>query len=182
VDYFEQLHTSVIGKLKYSPQYNIDKDTAGAYVIARRGLGYKERLPKNYKELLNDTDFLSYTIARIEDNIGKLKQKLKQEKNEYKRNKLKSKLTKLRKNLKTLQKHVSRSESGRSKPASQHPVNQRKQQMRDLLTGRHKSWQVLSIALAFCCLEKSYRDLSPLKRVIIESVPKFLQVYPYLSS
>jgi hypothetical protein len=27
-----------------------------------------------------------------------------------------------------------------------------------LPTGRHKSWQVLSIALAFCCLEKSYRD------------------------
>jgi hypothetical protein len=39
--------------------------------------------------------------------------------------------------------------------------------MRGLPTGRHKSWQVLSIALAFCCLEKSYRDLSPLKRVII---------------
>jgi len=30
-----------------------------------------------------------------------------------------------------------------------------------------KSWQVLSIALAFCCLEGSCRDLSLLKRVII---------------
>ncbi|MBX0310362.1 MAG: IS200/IS605 family accessory protein TnpB-related protein, partial [Sulfurihydrogenibium sp.] len=59
------VYTSVIGKLKYSPQYNIDKDIAGAYVIARRGLGFKEKLPKNYKELLNDTDFLSYTIARL---------------------------------------------------------------------------------------------------------------------
>jgi hypothetical protein len=39
--------------------------------------------------------------------------------------------------------------------------------VRGLFTGRHKSWQVLSIALAFCCLERSYRDLSPLKRVII---------------
>jgi hypothetical protein len=39
--------------------------------------------------------------------------------------------------------------------------------VRSLLTGRHKSWQVLSIALAFCYLEKSYRDFSPLKRVII---------------
>jgi hypothetical protein len=39
--------------------------------------------------------------------------------------------------------------------------------VRGLPTGRHKSWQVLSIALAFCCLEKSYRDFSPLKRVII---------------
>jgi hypothetical protein len=39
--------------------------------------------------------------------------------------------------------------------------------VRGLLIGKHKSWQVLSIALAFCCLEKSYRDFSPLKRVII---------------
>jgi hypothetical protein len=39
--------------------------------------------------------------------------------------------------------------------------------VRGLPTGKHKSWQVLSIALAFCCLEKSYRDFSPLKRVII---------------
>jgi hypothetical protein len=140
----------------------------------KRGLGFKEKQPKNYKELLNDTDFLSYTIARIEDNITKLKQKLKEEKNEYKRNKIKSKLAKLRKNLKTLQNHVSRFtshvsrlESGKSKSATQQPVNQRKQQMRGLPTGRHKSWQVLSIALAFCCLERSYRDFSPLKRVII---------------
>jgi len=157
-------YTSVIGKLKYAPQYNIDKDIAGAYVIARRGLGYKEKLPKNYKELLNDTDFLSYTIARIEDSITKLKQKIKEEKNEYKRNKLKSILAKLRKNLKTLQKHL---ESGKSKPATQQPVNQWKEQVSGLLTSGHKSWQVLSIALAFCCLERSYRDFSPLKRVII---------------
>jgi transposase, IS605 OrfB family, central region len=157
-------YTSLIGKLKYSPQYNIDKDIAGAYVIARRGLGYKEKLPKNYKELLNDTDFLLYTIASIEDNITKLKQKLKEEKNEYKRNKLKTQINKLRKNLKTLQKHL---ESGKSKTATQQPVNQRKEQVRGLPAGRHKSWQVLSIALAFCCLEKSYRDFSPLKRVII---------------
>jgi len=39
--------------------------------------------------------------------------------------------------------------------------------VRGLSTGRHKSWQVLPIALAFCCLERLYRDFSPLKRVII---------------
>ncbi|MBX0311108.1 MAG: transposase, partial [Sulfurihydrogenibium sp.] len=116
------------------------------------------------KELLNDTDFLSYTIARIEDNIKKLKQKLKEEKNEYKRNKLKSILAKLRNNLKTLQKHL---QNGKSKPATQQPVNQWKEQVRGLSAGRHKSWQVLSIALAFCCLERSYRDLSPLKQIIV---------------
>jgi IS605 OrfB family transposase len=174
-------YTSAIGKLKYSPQYNIDKDIVGAYVIARRGLGYKEKSPKNYKELLNDNDFLSYTIARIEDSIKRLKEELKEEKNEYKRNGLKTKINKLKKNLKTLKdhisrltfhvsrltSHVSRLESGKSKPPTQQPVNQRKEQVRGLPKGRYKSWQVLSIALAFCCLEKSYRDFSPLKRVII---------------
>jgi len=66
-------YTSIIGKLKYAPLYNIDKDTAGAYVIARRGLGFKERLPKNYRGLLKDAEFLSYTITKIEDKIAKLK-------------------------------------------------------------------------------------------------------------
>jgi hypothetical protein len=36
-----------------------------------------------------------------------------------------------------------------------------------LPTGKHKSWQVFSIALAFCCLERSYRDLSPLKQIVV---------------
>jgi hypothetical protein len=38
--------------------------------------------------------------------------------------------------------------------------------VRGLPIGRHKSWQVLSIALAFCCLG-SYRDFSPLKRIVV---------------
>ena len=156
-------HTSVIGKLKYAPQFNIDKDIAAAFVIARRGLGYKENIPKNYKGLLNDVDFLSYSIARIEDNIRNLKQKIKEEKNEYKRNKLKSNLIKLRKHLKVLQKHL---DSGKSEPVARQLVNQRKEQVRGLPVGRHKSWQVLSITLAFCCLER-HRDFSPLKRILL---------------
>jgi hypothetical protein len=38
----------------------IDKDVAGAYAIARRELGFEERLPKNYRELLKDKEFLAY--------------------------------------------------------------------------------------------------------------------------
>jgi len=160
-------YTSVIGKLKYAPQYNIDKDIAGAYVTARRGLGFKEKLPKNYKELLNDTEFLAYSIAKIEDSIINIKQKIKEETNQYKRNKLKSKLAKLRKDLKTIQTHLSLIQSGKSESVSQQPVNQRKEQVRGLPTGRHKNWRVLSTALSLCCLEKSYRDFSPLKRIIV---------------
>jgi len=157
-------YTSLIGKLKYAPLYNIDKDIAGAYVIARRGLGFKERLPKNYKELLKDADFLSYTIAKIEDKIAKLKQEIREEKKEYKRNRLKSVLWKTRKELDTLLRYLQG--SGGSESAAQQTVNRKMERVRGSTQVEQKSWQVLSVALAFSCLE-SFRDLSPLKRVIL---------------
>jgi len=156
-------YTSVIGKLKYAPQFNIDKDIAGAYVIGRRGLGFKEKLPKNYKKLLEDKEFLIYSIAKVEGEISKLTELMRKENNKYKKNKLKAKLTKLKKDLRTLQKHL---QSGKSEPATRHPVNLWKEQVRGLPVGRQKSWRVLSVALAFSCLE-GFRDLSSLKRVIL---------------
>jgi IS605 OrfB family transposase len=157
-------YTSVIGKLKYAPLYSLDKDTAGAYVIARRGLGFKERLPKNYKKLLKDAEFLSYTIARIEDKITKLKQDIRDEKNEYKRNRLKSSLWKTRKELNLLLGYFRG--SGESESASQQAVNRELKPMRGRTSALQKSWQVLSVAFAFSCLG-SHRDFSPLKRVLI---------------
>jgi len=157
-------YTSIIGKLKYAPLYNIDKDTVGAYVIARRGLGFKERLPKNYKELLKDAEFLSYSIAKIEDKIAQLKKEIREEKNEYKRNRLKSDLWKARKELDLLFTYFR--ESGESELATQQTVNRKMERVRGLTHVRQKSWRVLSVALAFSCLE-SFRDLSPLKRVIL---------------
>ena len=47
-------YTSIIGILKYAPLRMITKDVAGAYVIARRGLGLKEKIPENYMELLKN--------------------------------------------------------------------------------------------------------------------------------
>ena len=41
-------YTSFIGMLKYAPQLSIDKDIAGAYLIGRRVLGFKEDMPENY--------------------------------------------------------------------------------------------------------------------------------------
>jgi cell division ATPase FtsA len=157
-------YSSIIGKLKYAPLYNIDKDTAGAYVIARRGLGFKERLPQNYKKLLKDAEFLSYAIARIEDKIAKLKQEIRNEKNEYKRNRLKSSLWKTRKELDSLLRYLRG--SGESESASQQAVNRELKPMRGRASALQKSWQVLSVAFAFSCLG-SLRDFSPLKRVLI---------------
>jgi IS605 OrfB family transposase len=157
-------YTSVIGKLKYAPIYRTDKDVASAYVIARRGLGFKERLPKNYRKLLEDKEFLSYSVAKVEDRIAKLKKEIEKEKNECKRNKLKSRLRKLKKELKLLLKFLM--DSGKSEPATQQAVNREMKPMRGRAKSLQKSWRVLSVALAFSCLE-SFRDFSPLKRVIL---------------
>ena len=157
-------YTSVIGKLKYAPIYRIDKDVASAYVIARRGLGFKESLPKNYRKLLEDKEFLSYSVARVEDRIAKLKKEMEEEKNEYKRNKLKRELRKLKKELKLLLKFLIG--SGKSESATQQTVNRKMERVRGPTQAGQKSWRVLSVALAFSCLE-SFRDFSPLKRVIL---------------
>jgi len=157
-------YTSIIGKLKYAPLHNIDKDTAGAYVITRRGLGFKERLPNNYLKLLQDKEFLSYSVAKVEDRIAKLRKEIEAEKNEYKRNKLRSDLKRLKGELKLLLKSLL--DSGESESASQQTVNRKMERVRGRVQALQKSWQVLSVALAFSCLE-SLRDFSPLKRVIL---------------
>jgi IS605 OrfB family transposase len=49
-------YTSVIGLLKYTPQYMISKDVAASYVIARRGLGLKEQIPDGYMAIVEHLD------------------------------------------------------------------------------------------------------------------------------
>jgi IS605 OrfB family transposase len=161
-------YTSIIGKLKYSPMLGIDKDVAGAYVIARRGLGFEEKLPKNYRELLKDKEFLAYAIAKVDERINKLKSELKKETNEYKKNALKGRIKRLRKYLELLLFYTR--DSGKSEPATQQAVNREMKPMRGRAKSLQKSWRVLSVALAALlatpCLEWC-RDHSPLKRVLI---------------
>ena len=45
-------YTSLIGLYKYSRLYNLSPHVLASYVIARRGLGFKEELPARYKWLL----------------------------------------------------------------------------------------------------------------------------------
>ena len=44
--------TSVIGMVKYMPKYGLNSATAAAMVIARRGLGLSERIPKAFLPLI----------------------------------------------------------------------------------------------------------------------------------
>jgi len=151
--------TSVIGMLKYAPQYNIDKDIAGAYVIGRRGLGLSEKIPKNYLKLLKNTEYFNTALQVLENQINVLKQKIKQESNKYKLNALKSDLKKLYKYRSTLK-------SLDFEPSTQQPVN------RDG-TGEgsqrgYKRWQGVQVTLIFPYLGRSViRDFSPLKRILV---------------
>jgi len=154
-------YTSVIGALKYAPQYSLDKDTAGALVIARRALGLKEELPKNYEKLITDKEYLSFVIERLEEEKEKTQKKLKEETNKYKQKPLKRRISDLNKQIKLIK-------SLYSEPQAQYPVNRRKEQVRGWQYASYKLWQVVKVALTIPVLGKSLnRDLSPLKPILV---------------
>jgi IS605 OrfB family transposase len=139
-------YTSVIGMLKYAPQLSIDKDTAGAYVIGRRALGFKEDMPENYEKLLEDKAYLESALKRYEEREKELTELLGKETNEYKRNALKSE-------LRSVEDAIRNPEQGGGSKASS------------------VAWQVLKVAILLSILGKVLpRDLSPLKPVLVEGV------------
>jgi transposase, IS605 OrfB family, central region len=162
-------YTSVIGMLKYVPQLSIDKDVAGAYVIGRRALGFKEDMPENYEKLLKDKAYLEFALKRYEERKKELKELIEKESNEYKRNALESELRSVE-NSKKLLTHLI--QSLQSESSSCEGANGRNpEQGRVAKTTLQSAWQVLKVALLFPILGKVLpRDLSPLKPVLVEGV------------
>jgi len=150
-------YTSIIGMLKYAPQLNIDKDIAGAYVIGRRVLGFKEDMPENYEKLLKDKAYPEFALKRYEEREKELRELIEMESNEYKRNALKSELKSVE-NAKELLTNLIQSLQSESSSC-------------EGAYGRNLTWQVLKVALLFPILGKVLpRDLSPLKPVLVEGV------------
>jgi len=150
-------YTSVIGMLKYAPQLSIDKHIAGAYVIGRRALGFKEDMPENYEKLLKDRTYLEFALKRYEEREKELTELVEKETNEYKRNALESELRSVENARKLLTNFI---QSLQSEPSGCEGAN-----------GRNPAWQVLKVALLFPILGKVLpRDLSPLKPVLVEGV------------
>ncbi len=162
-------YTSVIGMLKYAPQLNIDKDVAGAYVIGRRALGFKEDMPENYEKLLNDRTYLEFALKRYEEREKELGELLEEETNQYKRNALESELKSVE-NAKELLTNLI--QSLQSEPSYCEGANGRNpEQGRVAKTTLQSAWQVLKVALLFPILGKVLpRDLSPLKPLLVEGV------------
>ncbi|WP_038046796.1 IS200/IS605 family accessory protein TnpB-related protein [Thermus caliditerrae] len=94
--------TSTIGMLKYAPLLSLSKDVAAAYVIGRRALGFKEKIPKPLKALLQDPSFHDRTRRFYEGRIAQLKERHREEKNPYLKRKLRRELAQMKRALATL--------------------------------------------------------------------------------
>jgi IS605 OrfB family transposase len=164
--------TSVIGMMKYCPQYFIDKDVAGAYVIGRKALGFQEKIPENYKKLLKSQIYIQYALWRLGKMEDELRNKLNQEKNKYKANGIKRDLRKLKGEKKFLEKFLmemsNRKESSQSEPETQEQVDRRKEPVRGEKSSQ-KLWRVLRVAFAIPLLGRLFvRDFSPLRPVVVQ--------------
>ncbi len=161
-------YTSVIGMLKYAPQLSIDKDIAGAYVIGRRALGFKEDMPENYEKLLKDKAYLEFALKRYEEREKELVELIEKESNEYKRNALKSELRSVE-NAKKVLTHLI--QSLQSESSSCEGAYGRNPERGETKKVSQVAWQVLRVALLFPILGKVLpRDLSPLKLLLVEGV------------
>jgi IS605 OrfB family transposase len=156
-------YTSIIGMLKYAPQLNIDKDIAGAYVVGRRALGFKEDTPGNYEKLLKDKAYLEFALKRYEEREKKLMELIEKESNEYKRNALKSELKNVENAKKLL---INFLQSLQGEPSSCEGAEGRNPKQGETKKVSQVAWQVLKVALLFPILGKVLpRDLSPLKKI-----------------
>jgi len=161
-------YTSVIGMLKYAPQLSIDKDIAGAYVIGRRALGFKEDMPENYEKLLKDKAYLEFALKRYEEREKELIELITTESNEYKRNALKSELRNVEYAKELLTNLI---QSLQSESSGCEGANGRNPEQGETKKVSQIAWQVLKVALLFPILGKVLpRDLSPLKPLLVEGV------------
>jgi len=143
--------TSTIGMLKYAPQLSLSKDVAAAYVIGRRALGFKEKLPKGYGKLLRDERFRDHVQGFYASRVQELRAKRSAEPNPYLRRRLSREIGKAKR-------HLSLLSSLQGSPGSQ----------REVTDGRNSPgvnpWRVLRVGLFLPLLRSTVpRDLSPLK-------------------
>ena len=64
-------YTSQIGKLKYAKRLGLSIHHSAAYTIARRGNGYSERIPREYRINLNQQDTRKEQWKKVVKRLGK---------------------------------------------------------------------------------------------------------------
>jgi IS605 OrfB family transposase len=146
--------TSTIGMLKYAPGLSLSKDVAAAYVIGRRALGFKEKLPKGYEALLKNESFFAYTEGFYQNRLHELQKLREAEKNPYLRRKLSRDMGKAKAALTLVS-------SLQGSPGSRKGVTKGRNP-----SGTHP-WRVLRVGLFLPLLGLEVpRDLSPLKPIL----------------
>ncbi len=146
--------TSTMGMLKYAPQLSLSKDVAAAYVIGRRALGFKEKLPKGYGKLLRDESFRDHVQGFYASKVQEIRAERAQERNPHLKRRLSREMGRAKR-------HLSLLSSLQGSPGSQEGSTE----------GRNPSganpWRVLRAGLFLPLLGRDVpRDLSPLKVVL----------------
>lgn len=166
-------YTSVIGMLKYAPQLSLSKDVAAAYVIGRRALGLKERVPKRYLELLAHPDHWERVVSWFAEEWRALEERAGKEQNEYRLKRYRRKQEELEKAWDYLRKFVMESLEGA-------PVDPRKRgptgayaspsggSRQEPQGGELPLWRALQVGVLLPLLgRKAPRDLSVLKPLLV---------------
>jgi IS605 OrfB family transposase len=160
-------YTSVIGMLKYAPMHSLSKDVAAAYVIGRRALGFSEKVPKRYLQLMASPEYREAVINWFNQELRALEEKIGGERNEYKLNRLKREKESLEKAFN----HLNRFLSLEGSPEGL---------QRGLTCGRNPEepkgdslhlWRALQVGVLRPLLgQKVPRDLSVLKPLLVGGV------------
>ncbi|SDE81450.1 transposase, IS605 OrfB family, central region, partial [Thermus arciformis] len=146
--------TSTIGMLKYAPQLSLSKDVAAAYVIGRRALGFREKLPRGYERLLRDESFRGHVQGFYASRVQELWAKKAQERNPYLRRRLSREIGRAKR-------HLALFSSLQGSPGSQEGSTEGRN-----FLGAHP-WRVLRAGLFLPLLRSTVpRDLSPLKALL----------------
>jgi IS605 OrfB family transposase len=162
-------YTSVIGMLKYAPMYSLSKDVAAAYVIGRRALGFSEKVPKRYLQLMASPEYREAVINWFNQELRALEKRIGGERNEYKLNRLKREKESLEKAFNRLNRFLSLEGSPEGL-------------QRGLTCGRNSEeprgdslhlWKALQVGVLRPLLgQKVPRDLSVLKPLLVGGVWK----------
>jgi IS605 OrfB family transposase len=162
-------YTSVIGMLKYAPMHSLSKDVAAAYVIGRRALGFSEKVPKRYLQLMASPEYRESVINWFNQELSALEKRMGGERNEYKLNRLKREKESLEKAFNWLNRFLSLEGSPEGL-------------QRGLTYGRNPEepkgdslhlWKALQVGVLRPLLgQKVPRDLSVLKPLLVGGVWK----------
>jgi IS605 OrfB family transposase len=160
-------YTSVIGMLKYAPMHSLSKDVAAAYVIGRRALGFSEKVPKRYLQLMASPEYRESVINWFNQELRALEEKIGGERNEYKLNRLRREKESLEKAFNWLNRFLSLGGSPEGlKRGSTYGRNPEEPKGDSL-----HLWKALQVGVLRPLLgQKVPRDLSVLKPLLVGGV------------